>query len=302
MKASRADVRKVDTTGLALVCDHLDMTVWDDGDGRIVRVGDRTRSLEDARAIFDAYDTAHRVTGVTPRPYEVVQVGDRFGVVVEWVRGFSLGAHLKFGSYSPSEAGEALGEIALLLHRAHAHTGCDMRALFIAMAQRIAPYVPDDQARRLVESIRGIPAQDTLLHGDIHPGNVIVNRDGLRLIDMDTVGFGHPVFELACMNAFIFRGVPIKIEEFGMTPEEGVAAAKVLWEAALRRYFSGWDADEVSAASVRIEILARLTRCFGGPKYLEADNAFVDHWMQENIGAFRVLLRDALPQVDRLDF
>ena len=302
MSASCAGVRKVDTTGLALVCDHLDMTVWDAGDGRIIRADDRTRSLEDARVVFDAYDTAHRATGITPRPYEVVQVGDRFGVVVEWVCGFSLGAHPKFGSYTASEAGEALGEIAQLMHRAHARKGCDMRAVFITMEQRIAPHVPDDQAQCLGELIRGIPVRDTLLHGDIHPGNVIVNRSGLRLIDMDTVGFGHPVFELACMNAFIFRGVPVKIEEFDMTPEEGVAAARVLWEAALRRYFSGWDEDEISTASVCIEILARLTRCFGGPKYLEAGVRFVDHWMQQNIGGFRALLREALPQVDRLDF
>lgn len=266
------------------------------------RAGDRTRSLEDAQAVFDAYDIAHRATAVTPRPYEVVQVGDCFGVVVEWIRGFSLEAHLTLGSYSPSEAGEALGEIAQLMHRAHTHKGCDMRALFITMAQRIASYLPNDQAQRLIELIRGIPVQDTLLHGDIHPGNVIVNRSGLHLIDMDTVGYGHPVFELACMNAFIFRGLPIKIEEFSMTPEEGTASARVLWEAALRRYFSGWDEDKVSTVRIRIEIHARLTRCFGGPKYLETESTLVDYWMQENVGAFRVLLRDALPEVDRLDF
>ena len=40
------DVREFDPTGLALVCDQLDMTVWDMGDGRIVRSSDRMTTFE----------------------------------------------------------------------------------------------------------------------------------------------------------------------------------------------------------------------------------------------------------------
>ena len=296
------DVREVDTAGLPIVCDHLDMTVWRTGDGRAIRCGERTQSIQDALAVLEAYDAAFRATGVTPRPFEVVRVGDRFGVVVEYVQGMTLGMQMTLGGYTPSEAGEALGEVALRVHRAHARCGLDMHAAYETMADRVSPLLGRPQARRLAELVRRIPASDTLLHGDLHPGNVVVYNGDLRLIDMDTVGFGHPAFDLACMESFVFRGVAEKVGQFGMTMEAGLEAAGVLWKAVLKRYFRGRDDGEIASIAVGLEILAGLTRCLGGPAYLSADNESTRAWMRENIGAFKSMLDEALPRVERLDF
>lgn len=302
MRRLATEIREVDTSGLEVVCDHLDMTVWKTSDGRAVRCGERTRSLDEALAVFDAYDAAFRATGVTPRPFEVVRVGGRYGVVVEYVSGMTLGLHLTLGSYTPAEAGEALGEVALRLHRAHARTGLDMHAAYATMAERVSPLLDRSQAHRLVRLVGRIPESDTLLHGDLHPGNVIVCGGELRLIDMDTVGFGHPVFELACTESFVFRGVAEKVERFGMTMEDGLQAAGVLWNAALRRYFCGRSDDEVARIALGIDVLAELTRCLGGPAYLTSDGEAARAWMRENIDSLRSLLDRVLPQVDRLDF
>jgi len=278
------------------------MTVWKTGEGHAVRCGERTQSLDEALAVFDAYDAAFRATGVTPRPFEVVRVGERYGVVVEYVLGMTLGLHLMLGGYTPAEAGEALGEVALRLHRAHAHTGLDMHAAYVTMAERVSPLLEQSQARRLARLVGGIPEGNTLLHGDLHPGNVIVCDGELRLIDMDTVGFGHPVFELACMESFVFRGVAEKVGQLGMTMQAGLEAARVLWNAALQRYFRGRGDDDVARIALGIDVLAELTRCFGGPAYLASDGEAVRAWMRENIDSLRSLLDRALPQIDRLDF
>lgn len=296
------DIHEIDTTGLKLLHDNLEMLVWDMGDGRIIRVSNRTESLEQAQHVLEVYDAAFRATGMTPRPYEVVRVGDRFGVVVEFVRGLSLGVHLAFGTYSPSEAGKEFGEIALRMHRARMRSGYDMRSTYIAMARYAGAHLPDAHMRRLVGLIEDIPDRDTFLHGDIHPGNVIVNKEGTRLIDMDSVGFGHPVFDLACMKAVMFKEVPEKVTELGITLETGAVGVKTIWDAVLQTYFSGWDEDEVAAIAVRIDILAHLTHCCGGAVYFGDDSEAARYWFEEHIGPFGELLRDALPQVDRLDF
>ena len=296
------DVREFDPTGLALVCDQLDMTVWDMGDGRIVRSSDRMTTFEQALRSFNLYEAAFRVTGVTPRPYEVVHVGQRYGVMVEYVRGLSLGLHLCVGSYSPVEAGELIGDIALRLHGIELREGYDMRALFIGMARCVAPHLPAQHAEQLVELVRSIPPRNTLLHGDLHAGNVIINRSGAHLIDMDTISFGHPVLDLAITEAYLYFGIAQKVAELNITVETATRSADAMWDAVLRRYFMGRSEDELARIAQRVEILAQLTRCCGGPMYFEEDKAATERWIMRQIEAFDGLLANTLPQVERLDF
>ena len=46
-----------------------------------------------------------------------------------------------------------------------------------------------------------IPERKTLIHGDCHFKNIMVQRDELLLIDMDTLSVGYPIFELAALYA-----------------------------------------------------------------------------------------------------
>ena len=296
------DVREFDPTGLVLVCDHLDMTVWDLDDGRILRSGDRTATFEQAIRSFNLYETAFRATGVTPRPYEVVRIGQRYGVIVEYVRGFSLGFHLTIGSYSPVEAGELFGDISLRMHSIELREGYDMHALFVGMARCVAPHLPARHAERLIELVSAIPPRDTLLHGDIHAGNVIINRSGAHLIDMDTISFGHPVFDLAISEAHVYHGIAQKVVDLSIGIESATRSADTLWDATLRRYFLGRSEDEIARIAKRIEILALLTRCCGGPLYFEEDMEETERWISQHVETFEELLADTLPQVERLDF
>ena len=52
--------------------------------------------------------------------------------------------------------------------------------------------------------IEAVPKQNTLMHGDYHTNNIMVQNGEPLLIDMDTLCMGHPIFELGPMfNAFI---------------------------------------------------------------------------------------------------
>lgn len=302
MSEPAADIRELDTTGLKLVCDHEDMTIWDMGDGSIVRSGDRTQSARAAQDVFKMYDAAFRATGITPQPFEVVRVGDRFGIVVEYVRGLSLGVHATLGSYSAREAGEVLGEMALRMHRAHMHAGSSMRTTYLELAQRVTPFVPEAQAQRLIALIQAVPDCDTLLHGDIHLGNVIINKSGAHLIDMDTLGFGHPVFDLASIKSHIFTGLPQKLPEISLSRAQALRGAKMMWESALRHYLVGYDEDAIAAIAVRVDVLAQLMICSGGPWHFRTGEEATNFWIQEHLAPFKQCLDAALPQVSRLDF
>jgi hypothetical protein len=170
------------------------------------------------------------------------------------------------------------------------------------MARCVAPHLPAQHAEQLVELVRSIPPRNTLLHGDLHAGNVIINRSGAHLIDMDTISFGHPVLDLAITEAYLYFGIAQKVAELNITVETATRSADAMWDAVLRRYFMGRSEDELARIAQRVEILAQLTRCCGGPMYFEEDKAATERWIMRQIEAFDGLLANTLPQVERLDF
>ena len=55
-----------------------------------------------------------------------------------------------------------------------------------------------DQLLKLLESI---PDRNTLVHGDYHPNNIMVNDGELIMIDLGDFSIGHPVFDFLATAA-----------------------------------------------------------------------------------------------------
>jgi aminoglycoside phosphotransferase (APT) family kinase protein len=49
---------------------------------------------------------------------------------------------------------------------------------------------------RLLESV---PDRNTFLHGDNHPGNIMVQNDEFMFIDLGVSGYGHPILDMMTM-------------------------------------------------------------------------------------------------------
>ena len=80
----------------------------------------------------------------------------------------------------------------------------DMKETALSWAKFVAPYIAENQAKKLYSLINTVPKQNTLMHGDYHTNNIMVQNGEPLLIDMDTLCMGHPVFELGSMfNAFV---------------------------------------------------------------------------------------------------
>jgi hypothetical protein len=71
----------------------------------------------------------------------------------------------------------------------------DIGAAFDAAGVRRARFVPELE-RRCAELARG-PLPQTLVHGDLHPGNVMVDGAETRIFDWSDACVSHPLFDLA---------------------------------------------------------------------------------------------------------
>ncbi len=142
----------------------------------------------------------------TAIPYGIVRVGDGYGTVTELLNATSV---TKLIRKSPDDLSEAIGYYIGMLKDIHAvevEDGevLDMKETALDWADFVSAHILEDQAKKLRALIEAVPKQNTLMHGDYHTNNIMVQNGEPLLIDMDTLCMGHPIFELGSMfNAFV---------------------------------------------------------------------------------------------------
>ncbi|MBR5774618.1 MAG: anti-sigma factor antagonist [Clostridia bacterium] len=142
----------------------------------------------------------------TAIPYGIVRVGDGYGTVTELLNATSVTKIIRENPDDLSLAAKYYVDMLRSIHATEVEDGVvpDMRQTALEWADFVADYIPEEQSKKLRALIEAVPKQNTLLHGDYHSNNIMVQNGEPVLIDMDTLCMGHPVFELGSMfNAFV---------------------------------------------------------------------------------------------------
>ncbi|MBR5277935.1 MAG: anti-sigma factor antagonist [Clostridia bacterium] len=142
----------------------------------------------------------------TAIPYGIVRVGDGYGTVTELLNATSITKIIRSNPNDLSTAVKYYVDMLKDIHATKVEDGevLDMKEIALSWADFVSKHIPSDQAEKLRSLIESVPKQNTLLHGDYHTNNIMVQDGEPLLIDMDTLCMGHPVFELGSMfNAFI---------------------------------------------------------------------------------------------------
>ncbi|MBO7221775.1 MAG: anti-sigma factor antagonist [Clostridia bacterium] len=142
----------------------------------------------------------------TAIPYGIVRVGDSYGTVTELLNATSVTKLIRSNPEDLTVPAKYYIDMLKSIHEIEAEEGelPDMKQTALAWAKFVSDYIPKDQADKLVALIEAVPKQNTLMHGDYHTNNVMVQNGEPLLIDMDTLCMGHPIFELGSMfNAFV---------------------------------------------------------------------------------------------------
>ena len=114
--------------------------------------------------------------------------------------------------------------------------------------------------RRLYETI---PDRSTFVHGDCHPGNVMVQNGEIVFIDLMTCGSGHPVFDLASMCS-VYHMPP----KFGSREESPLLRnfteeeAARIWDVYLRSYLATEDEALLEKAEKQVTAISAARTLF----------------------------------------
>ncbi len=235
--------------------------VYRAADGRIVKMLAKGERLSRACAVYEAISAACEAGATIVRPDELVRTENGYAMVFECANGSSLAELVAQGRVSPEKAGAMIARCLLGLHalRGDKARMRDVREPFLGMVEDVSSLLSVSTAEALRSTIAGIPATATIIHGDVHMGNVIMGADGTpMLIDADTVSMGAPVFELACAySAMVCEAVvnSTRAEEFHGMPAE---TAGVVWESLLRCYCAGSGMAQSEEMDRQIQVIAWL--------------------------------------------
>ena len=142
----------------------------------------------------------------TAIPYGIVRVGDGYGTVTELLNATSVTKLIRNNPEDLSEAAKYYIDMLKNIHSIEVEDGevPDMKETALDWVDFVAPHLPKEQGEKLRDLVEAVPKQNTLMHGDYHTNNIMVQNGEPLLIDMDTLCMGHPVFELGSMfNAFV---------------------------------------------------------------------------------------------------
>ena len=174
----------------------------------------------------------------TALSYEIVTCGDRVGIIYEMINAMDISATIRKDS---SQAGPLGTEFAKLAKDLHSHIDSDGRfrpaTFFMRRTAENLPYVSSKAKERILSLLDELDAYHSFLHGDFHPNNALVTKDGLYLIDLVGFSNGCPAFDVATL-LFSFYASPEPCVN-GINPFNGLTVEQMdaFWAAFRKTYF-----------------------------------------------------------------
>lgn len=185
--------------------------------GEVYRVDQETilklyRPRKDIAMILKEKDNAKKafVLGIpTAISFDIVQVGDRLGILFELLKAKDLISTMKA---DPEHVEDYAVLFAQLAKKVHAIDGTGSK-----LPRKLDDYwdfyarstwLSAEEKITVKEILEALPDATTLIHGDFHPGNSMLTADGLMFIDMGDVSLGSPYNDLAQIYSFYYRDEP----------------------------------------------------------------------------------------------
>ena len=289
-------LRRLSLEGCELIAKGGNGTVYRYDPETIVKIYHNGASLDEIRLEKDLCRKVF-IKGInTAIPYDVVKVDDYYGSVAELLSAQSIAKLLRVNPESLEENVAIYTELLKKIHATPVKPGemPSIKETGINWVNFLQPYLPADQWEKLSSMMKAIPEPEFMIHGDYHANNVMIQNGEPLLIDMDTVAYGHPVFDFAAIYLGFVGYCECNhagtMDFYGLTYE----ITTKIWETLMKQYFE----DE----SVRMDV-ARKAQVIGYARMMRRTirrNGLNTPDGQQLIALCKQRLSELLPQVDQL--
>ena len=140
------------------------------------------------------------VNGIeTAIPFDIVKVGEQFGIVYEILEADTIRSCIKKDPDRLDHFMKIYSEFLKTMHTAHFEPGTLPEAKYgwTDWIDRMDRYFNPEEKQAVKELFDSIPDRDTFVHGDYNIGNVLYDNGKAVLIDMADASTGHPIYDVA---------------------------------------------------------------------------------------------------------
>ena len=291
--------RKISLDGCELIARGGNGAVYRYDAETIVKIYHNGASLDEIRQEKELCRKVF-IKGInTAIPYDVVKVGDSYGSVAEMLSAKSVAKILKADIEKLDECMDIYTDLLKKIHSIPVSVGemPSMKEIAVNWFEFLESYLPTDLWTKLMDMIKKMPEPQFMIHGDYHIHNVMIQDGEPLLIDMDTVAYGHPVFEFAAVYLGYVgycENNPSGVLEFYGLPYETTTK---LWATLLEKYFNG-----DKAKMQEVELKAKI---IGYARMLRRTVRRVGKDTEEGKGLIELCqkhLAELIPLADSLDF
>ncbi len=194
----RKKLRELSIEGCQKIGQGGNGTVYRLDDDKIVKVYQPWMQLEEIDQERSFAKTAIMNDIPSVIAYDTVKVGDCFGIVFELINSDTLGHTMTLYPEKLEEYTDAYVELVKKLHSTHIPKGSFSRIQDISHTniENMKNFCTPEEITALHRIVDSIPESDTLIHNDLHPGNIMIQNGELLLIDMQSISLGPPVCDL----------------------------------------------------------------------------------------------------------
>lgn len=255
--------RKISIDGCELIARGGNGAVYRYDAESIVKIYHNGASLDEIRLEKELCRKVF-IKGInTAIPYDVVKVGDSYGSVAEMLSAKSVAKILRT---NPEKLDECMNIYTDLLKKIHSTPVAvgempSMKEIAVNWVEFLESYLPKDLWTKLMDLMKNISEPQFMIHGDYHINNVMIQDGEPLLIDMDTVAYGHPIFEFAAVYlgfvGYCETNPSGVIDFYGVNYE----TTTTLWKTLLEKYFNG-DKAKIQEVELKAKVIgyARMLR------------------------------------------
>lgn len=206
------------------------------------------------------------ISGVpTIIPNKNAKVGDQYATIFELIDSKSLGDLL---DSEPDRFDQLMDDYVAMMKDIHSIEDTKnyfpyLQDLWLKYDFMIREGLSEKDAETVIDIYKNSKRSKNLLHGDIHPGNVMLSDGGMVLIDMACMSTGPDILDVITVFRLSMYGEEVGLKEaaektMGMRYE----LFKPFWEAFAKRYYDTDDPDTLAKIADQVRLVTALDLMF----------------------------------------
>ncbi len=193
--------KKISIDGCEIIGTGANGNIYRTDPETIVKVYKNLNSLDEIKNERRLAKKAFVLGIPTAISYDICKVGEHYGTVFELLSAEPLN---KLVEKYPEKMDEYINLYVNLMKKINSTIVDDpivpsIKQVGISWANKTAKHLEEADAKKLISLFENVNDDMTMIHGDYHVKNVMIQDGEAILIDMDTISHGNVAFELAAM-------------------------------------------------------------------------------------------------------